>query len=421
MKSKVKSVIGSPLISGSFLLISGGVLANLFSFIFNFFMSRNLVVEDYGTFVSLVSIITLLSIPASALAPTIVTLAGNYFAEENLGMVHALYIKIIKILIVVSIFLFILFTVFAVQVASFFNIKDTVLLPLTAVAIMFSYIFTINLSFFQAKLSFKLLPSLSVFSSFTKLVFGVVLVLVGFGLSGAITSYLLSYVIPIAIGSFFLRKVLFHKSHSTARISLRELIRFGVPSAIIIFCLNSFINTDILLIKHLFSEKDAGFYAGLSLVGRVVFYVTAPVTTVMFPIIINKFKNGQPYKNILFAALGITAVMSVGITCFYFLFPQFTILFFLKKHEYLAIVNNLGMFGIFITLYSLISVLSYYYLAIRQTKVSALLVIGVVLQAGLIYFFHSSFEEVINISIFVSTLVIIGLLIFQKVFSRGKK
>jgi len=420
MRSKISKAISHPLISGSFLLISGGVLANLFSFIFNFFMSRNLRVEDYGTFVSLVSIITLLSIPASALAPTIVTLAGNYFAEKNLGMVHALYIKIIKILIVFSLFLIILFTVFAPNVAAFFNIEETVLLPLTAVAIMFSYVFTINLSFFQARLSFKLLPSLSVVSSFSKLIFGVLLVLIGFGLGGAVVSYLLSYFIPIVLATYFLRSILFHKSSSKPRISYGELVSFGIPSAIIIFCLNAFITVDILLIKHLFSEMDAGFYAGLSLVGRVVFYVTAPVTTVMFPIIINRFKNGLPYKNILYAAIGITTGISLFVTGFYFVFPQFTILFFLKKAEYLAVSNNLGMFGIFITLYSLISVFSYYFLSIKQTKIAFLLVGGVVLQIILIYLFHSSFNEVLNISILVSVLVLTGLIAFYKILSSRK-
>lgn len=416
MKSKILEVLRHPLISGSFLLISGGILANLFSFIFNFFMSRNLRVEDYGTFVSLVSIITLLSIPASALAPTIVTLAGTFFAEKNLGMVNALYNKIIRILIVISAVLFILFTVFAGQVSSFFNIKDSFLLPLTAIAIMFSYIFTINLSFFQARLSFKLLPSLSVASSFTKLIFGVILVLTGFGLGGAISSYLLSYVIPILIGTFFLRSVLFHKAEKKTHISYKELINFGIPSALIIFCLNSFINTDILLVKHLFSEKDAGFYAGLSLVGRVVFYITAPVTTVMFPIIINKVKSSQPYKNILYAAIGITSAISLFVTAFYFLFPNFTILFFLKKTEYLIIANNLGMFGIFITLYSLISVLSYYFLSIKQTKILYLLIVGVISQAVLIYLFHSSFTEIINISSLVSLFVLLGLILHIKAF-----
>jgi len=415
MKSNIIKAISHPLISGSFLLISGGILANLFSFIFNFFMSRNLRVEDYGTFVSLVSIITLLSIPAAALAPTIVTLAGNFFAEKNLGMVHVLYIKIIQILIVISIVLFTLFTIYAGPISSFFNIEDSTLLPLTAVAIMFSYVFTINLSFFQARLSFKLLSSLSVASSFTKLIFGVLLVLTGFGLSGAIGSYLLSYVIPILIGSFFLKNVLFHKSEKKFHISYKELVSFGIPSAVIIFCLNSFINTDILLVKHLFSEKDAGLYAGLSLVGRVVFYITAPVTTVMFPIIINRVKSSIPYKNILHGALGITAAISFFVTSFYFLFPKFTILFFLKKEEYLIVANNLGMFGIFISLYSLISVFAYYFLAIKQTKILYLLVVGVILQALLIYLFHSNFYEILNVSSLVSLSTLAGLIVSYKI------
>ena len=420
MKRKVKEIFSHPLISGSFLLIAGGVLANIFNFLFNLFMSRNLLIEDYGTLVSLIAIITLLSVPAGAVAPTIVTLAGNYFAENNTDMVRALYYKTFKMLLIIGVFLLIFFTLFSGIVGNFFNISDRILLPVTAIAILGSYIYTVNNSFFQAKLSFRLLTVLNVSSSISKVVFGAFLVLVGFGLGGAVVSYLLSYLIPIGIGIFFLKKVISNRSGKKSHISYRELVEFGIPSSVVIFCLNSLVTTDILLVKHLFSLKEAGIYAGLSLVGRVIFYITAPITTVMFPILIARFKNGQSYKNILYMALFMITGISMLVTFFYFLFPKFTILFFLKKEEYLVVSQNLGMFGIFITLYSLISVFSYYFLSIKKTRISILLVGAAVLQAVLIYFFHTSFQSIINISIIVSTLLLIGFVIFYKISPASK-
>ena len=83
MRKHISKFAKNPLIAGSFFLLSGGIIANLFNFLFNLFMSRNLEVGAYGVLISLISIITLLSIPAGALTPTIVTVGGKYFSEKD--------------------------------------------------------------------------------------------------------------------------------------------------------------------------------------------------------------------------------------------------------------------------------------------------------------------------------------------------
>ena len=53
----------------------------------------------------------------------------------------------------------------------------------------------------------------------------------------------------------------------------------------------------LILVKHFFSPHDAGIYAGLSLIGRVIFFFSAPIASVMFPVIVQKYARKENYEN----------------------------------------------------------------------------------------------------------------------------
>jgi O-antigen/teichoic acid export membrane protein len=218
-------------------------------------------------------------------------------------------------------------------------------------------------------------------------------------LGGASLGLFLSFLVGAIVGGFFLKDVIFYNSKEKAHFSYKELIVYGLPSAAMMFALSSFISTDILFVKHYFSEQEAGLYAGLSLIGRVIFFISAPVSTVMFPVIVSRFNKNEAYKHILLSALGIVSSISVALIVFYYLFPKFTILFFLKKTEYLSVGSYLVPFGFFIMLYSLLYVFAYYFLSVKHVKMCWVFVGAALLQFLLLTVFHKNFSEVIYISL----------------------
>lgn len=412
MKGAIKSFALNPLITGSFFLFSGGLLASFFNFIFTVLMSRNLSVSDYGALISLISIITLLSIPSGAITPTIVTIAGEYFAKEDRGHLHAFYLKLFKGLVIAGLLLLLLFIPFSRQIADFFKIENIFLLTLTILGVLLFYILSLNTSFMQAKLAFRFLSLFNSVSSLFKVLLAFALVLLGWGLLGALLGFLLSLLLAIFIGIYYFRGFIFFKSFDMPKISSKELISYGIPSAVIIFSLNALISTDLLLVKHLFSSHEAGLYAGLSLVGRVIFFLSAPIGVVMFPILVKRFNSGQNYKFILYLACLLVGSFSVIISTFYYFFPEFSVLFFLKNDEYLSVSQYLFRFSIFITLYSMVSLISYYFLSVKKTSFSYLMLFGALLQVIIIYMYHKSFSQVIDASIAVCFLILLASLYF---------
>ena len=211
---------------------------------------------------------------------------------------------------------------------------------------------------------------------------------------------------------FFPLRFIFDKKIVSPHINTKELFTYGVPSLFTLVGLTSLISADIILAKHFFSAHQAGIYAGLSLVGRVIFYLSSPIASVMFPIIVQKHSKKESFTNTFILSLAMVLGPSLLLTAFYFLFPDFTLLFFLKKQEYLEASKYVGLFGIFISLYCCLTIICNFYLSIRKTKIFLPIVLGAIAQIVLINIYHQNFMQLILISVIITFLLIIGLLIY---------
>lgn len=424
MKKKIKKIAANPLISGSVLIFSGGLIASFLNFLFNLFMSWNLSLADYGSLISVISLILLAVIPASAVVPTIVSTAGHFFAEDDNASLKSLYIKILKPIFFFGLIFFIFSSIFINQIGNYLHIQNLYVLFVMILSIVIGYIATVNTGFLQAKLSFNLISLSNIISSIIKLGVGVPLVFLGLGFLGGLNSFALSMLVPIFIGFYALRKILLIDHKKRTLVSYKQLFSYGIPSSIAIFSINAFITSDIILVKHFFSPDKAGLFAGLSLIGKVIFFLSAPISSTMFPIIIRKFNKKENYNQIFLLSLALVLVISLPILFFYFIFPEFTILFFLKNTHYLELMPFLVAYGMNILLYTLLSCVMYFFLSINKTKVCYLLAVGAILQFVLISIFHRNFTEVIASSITVLSLLLLVLLIYYCIYritENGKK
>lgn len=411
MEKKFKQIINHPLISGTIVIFAGTLLGNFLNFLFNFFMSRNLSVADYGILASLNSLILVFALIADSFVPTVVHFAAVHFAKKEHKQIGGIFFQANKIAILLGVSSFLIFAVFAKDIGHFLNISNNFLIMLVGVIVFFGYMGSLNKAILQAKLLFKYISFINVFSAAIKLTVGVILVFLGYKVTGAITSYLIYFFVFYILVLFPLRNF-FKKGNNIFSIGIKRIISYGGPASLALFSLTFFITADILLVKHFFSAKEAGIYAGLSLVARVIYFFSAPIASVMFPIIVQKHSREENFTNTFKISFLLVFMLSTFVTIFYFIFPDFSIKLFLKKEEYLTGAYLLGYFGIFITLYSLLSLLTNFYLSIKKTQVSILITFFAILQIVLIWFNHSNFSQVIMISLFTTSLPLILLLLY---------
>ena len=410
MKKYVKIFAKHPLIAGSSVVFIGSIFSNLLNFLFNLFMVRNLTVTDYGVLASLLSLMTLFSLPAVALSPTIVRFGAMYFSRNELDKIRGLYIKLFLFTFLLGSVIFVFFLLFSNQIGDFFKIQDKFLIVIAGFIVAFGYVGIINTSLLQAKLAFTFSAISNIIGSSLKLMLGVILVFLGFNVIGGLFGYISAFLASFLL-SFIPLKFIFHKEFKIPHISNMQLLFYGVPAALSLFGLTSLINTDIILVKHFFTPQLAGTYAGLSIIGKVIYFFSAPIATVMFPLLVQKHERKEKYQNTFILAILLVIIPSIMLTTFYFLFPEFIITFFSKK-EYLSVMPELGIFTIYISVYSLVSLLTYFFLSIKKTKIFLLIITTAFLQFVGISLYHKNFLQVISVSLFCSSLLLFSLLLY---------
>lgn len=411
MKDRIVKAAKHPLIYGSSIVVIGNLLANFFNFLFNIYMTRNLSNADYGVLASIISVISFPALIAAASIPLVINFAGGYFAKGNLDMARGFYYKIMKFFFIVGLVIFILFLLFIPTLSDFLHIHDVPLLIMTSFIIFVGMISVINIAFIQAKLAFGSQVLVSMVGAIGKLALGVPAVMLGFMVNGVVGAIFISALIAYVV-SFYPLKFIFDKKKKVPQIQTNELLRYGIPSTLTWIGLTSLITIDILLVKHFFDPTSAGIYAALALIGKVIYYVSSPIGSVMFPIVVQKYSNNENFSNTFKLALLLVFAPSLVLTLLYFLFPDPTILFFTKKTENLIVSPLLMLFGVFMSLYTLLYIIANFYLSIKKTKVFIPILIGAIAQIVLILLYHQTFEQIIIISTLITAVLVIILILY---------
>lgn len=409
---KFRKILKHELITGSFYIFLGGLLSSFLAFLLNLYLARNLSYSDYGEYSSLLSLFTLITIPVGSIGIVIVRFATDYFTRSNLDHAAHFYKRNLQFWSGVSIIFFGVFILLTPFVSNFLKINEPLLIILTGAGVSLSYLGLVNPAFLQSLTKFKELSLITILGMLTRVILGVILVQAGLRVLGAVLSLFVMALISIGIGFLLLKDILFHKASGKVEIHLKEIAKYGLPSALSLLFMSSFISSDVLLVKHFFSPQEAGFYAGLSLVGKVVFYFTGPIATVMFPLIVKRDSEGKAHKDLLFLSFLLVFLASAAITIFYFLFPEVTTKIFLGGKEFLNVAKYLGIFGIFLSIYSLINILINFFLSIKKTRVVYFAFLGALTQIILITKFHNNFTQIISSSILSASFLFILLLLY---------
>jgi len=170
-------------------------------------------------------------------------------------------------------------------------------------------------------------------------------------------------------------------------------------------------NSDIILVKHYFNNHEAGLYASLALIGRVVYFVAWMFVMLLLPKVIQLKKDGKETQPILMKYVAYITVLSTVIVLATFLFPELVVKLMFGD-EYLSIAFLLWKYALATSIFAIANIFAYYFLSINQyipVVVSA--IIGLA-QIGLIVLFHNSLQQVVEMQI----IAMLFLLFFQLCF-----
>jgi O-antigen/teichoic acid export membrane protein len=227
-------------------------------------------------------------------------------------------------------------------------------------------------------------------------------------------------VLSFVFGVFPFQKLIFKglKTAETPVIDTRSITTFFALTAFYELTQIIINNSDIILVKHFFDNEQAGLYASLALIGRVVYFVAWMFVMLLLPKVIQMKKDNQDTLPILLKYVGYIVLLSTFIVLFTALFPEFVVGIMFGK-EYVSISFLLWKYALATSLFAVANIFAYYYLSLNQylpVVVSA--VLGST-QIGLIIAYHNSLEQVVHMQI----IAMVILLFFQLCyfFYKNKK
>lgn len=399
MKQLVTSVLKNPLFSGSLVMVLGSNIANILNYAYHLLMGRILGPADYGTLASLISLLGLLAVIPQSFGLAITKFISSARSKAEIE-VYVGWLNKVSLIIGGGICFLILISI--PLTSEFFNIHDIYLWLVTA----FCLLFIIPTFFYRAALNgllrFKETVISSLVENFLKLGLGILFVLLGFSVFGGLLGLLIGALLGLFLANFFIRDYRSVKKSSDGL--YKESIGFAIPVLLQSVSMASIYSADLLLVKHFFSSTEAGFYAALSSLGRIIFFGCGPIASVMFPIIANRFSQKRSVNKVFYLSLIATFLLCGGVTLAYWLFPDSAIRLMFGD-SYLVVSPLLVWVGIFMSLYTLSTLVINFFLSVNKLWIVVLPIACALMQIIGIWFFHDSLYRVVMVSI-LSTLVL---------------
>jgi len=382
----------------------GNLVVNGGNYLYNLGLGRILGPEAFADAAILITFMLVLSFAAMTFQ-----LAVAKFTTELDELKQAVFIEIAyKRATAFGILLGAGIVVFSGQLQSLFQTESSIMFTIFGIAVPIYFIMSVNRGNLQGRKSFIQLS----FTYQLEMIFRLALTfafLMFFNINSSI-AVSMSIAISFLAGVFPFKKVRTKKgiNNLLSVVENKAVLRFFVITACYeltqIICNNG----DILLVKNYFPSYDAGLYASLALIGRVVYFMTWMFVMLLLPTVVSMRKNGENSVPVLNKYLGYIALFTGAIVAFTFLFPEVAVNI-LFGEQYMAIAPLLGWYALATSFFALSNIFAYYYLSLDHYKPIVIAAFFGVLQIVLITLFHNSLYEVV-----IAQVVAMGLLLLAQ-------
>ena len=376
------------ILNGSIILLVGSIVVSLANFGYNIGVARMLGPSDFSHAAAAVTILMLISAITLAFQLVCTKLIAR---AETVEAKAAVYQHLRKRAWVIGVGLGVFMLLTAGVLTTYLRLSSPWVIILLAVGLTIYVPLGVKRGGLQGTCRFRGLAWNMAAEAIIKFAGALVLIAMGFGVLGAVAAISASVIFAFALPDQA------RELRGPAVAGTSEHVGEG-RQAIVFFVGQVIIsNIDILMVKHFFRPEDAGLYAAIALVGRLLYFGAWSVVSAMFPVSAEKKEPGSSGSLLALPLLLVTA-MSVVFVLVLALFPTlvFQSLFGSHFHSAVGDLNLLLSMNAAATgVYAIAVVLITYEMSRciantgwLQLVVSGLIVLGITM-------FHSTLLEVI--------------------------
>lgn len=405
---KIKKNITSEFFKASFWVFLASAFFNGGNYLYHLLMARMLGPKLYGILEGTISFLYILSVPFTTLTLVVVKFVSTYKGKGDTKSIAGFFYYLRNKLLIYGLIGTIILLILSPLVISLLHLPSWHFPVLTALTFFIGLFSVLNKSVLQGLFKFFSFFVVNVVEIFSKIVLAIILVFLGHKALGAYFAIVASTLIGYIIAFYFIKnEKLFRERYTEGGL----VIKYSIPVFLTTLSTTSLFTTDVILARYFFPGVESGYYAALSVLGKIVFFAVWPISIVMFPMISERHARGGKYKHLLLISMTFTLVISSILIAIYYLLPDLMVSL-LFGNKYLKIVPFVGIFAVFIGLYSLCALLSNFYLSLNKNIVSLLTLLGALTQIILISLFHDNLLQIIQMSIIANLVLLIFLLLY---------
>jgi O-antigen/teichoic acid export membrane protein len=389
-----RKTLQARIVSGSIVLLSGSGLNTAINLAYNIAVARYLGPKGFGHATVIYTILVLLSAITLAIQLIATKIIAQQETPEAKSAVYRLFHRVSWVCGIVTALSLV---AFQSGIADYLNLPASSLVSIIAIGAAFYVPLGARRGFVQGTCGFRNLAANLVTEQAVRLIGSLALIGLGWGLYGVIAANSAA----IAIAYYTVRVKLTGRGPVPIRFSNAAHETF---QAAIFFAGQMIINNGgIVLVNHFFLAREAGYYAAVAMVGRVIFSFSQAVVNSTFPLVAGTTNEERRDLRViatsLLLVLGVGAAISVALC----IAPAelWTHLFgadFAIAGKY-NLPYLLALYALATVIYSLAGVIITFEMSykIANTSWVQLGFSGVLL--GAICLFHSSLREVVLVQL----------------------
>ncbi len=410
MFEKIKK---SELIQGSLILLILINVYNVLNYLFHFAMIRFLEPTEYGILATLMAFVYILTIPSESMQ-TIISRYTSKLSGENPGKLRFLFERSFYRGAKLALFIFI-FYIILTPVFSYMLKIPFYLLGITGLVIFMAFVLPTGRGVLQGTKRFYSLGVNTLIEGSIKLILSVALVYTGWSVLGAISSVVISLFIAFIISVVSFSYIFRHKKEP---IKLDGIYKYSISVFILVALVVVLLSIDVIIAKITFPADLVGKYAVASIIGKMIFFGTMPISKSMFPITSERSDTKKDSRDISKKAMLLLILITLPALLIFMFIPDFFVRV-LFGPKYLDIAPLIILTGLAYTILSLSNLFIMYLLSQKTIKISKMIfisILSVFIQFTILYTSSSSLRTY-SISLIFSNLIIF-FLIFAILFRK---
>jgi len=395
----LKKIFKSHFFKSSAIHTSSSFLVSILSYLFNLMVARGLSLGEYGEYMSAISYFAIFTIPYTALMAIIIKKIGQMPVDQRSACFLSIKNYVFDNIKKQSLPIILLVALISIVLNQQANMSLSAIVFII-IMVALSLLGALYNSAFQAFKAFSLYGALMILNTVLKISLGVLVI---FLMPKLNLIYLVMIVTSFA--AFSLSKYIMKKKFVVKEIAISfKGIGFYLKKRTVLIPLLTLLGVtamahiDVVLVKKYFDSDQAGLYAALALLSKIILYFAGPLAVVSYAFFTGSESKKHSSKILLITT--ITFVL-IGLVSFavYYLFPGL-IIQVIYGSKFFAIESYVYLAGIFGALYALVNLYSQYYIS-QGSYLGVISIFAALAQFISISIYHDNIVNIMKINIFI--------------------